>query len=213
MRVNGLDNSKNGPRADEGEGHGAKQEAVEERPAVVGGEIDEDRLDGVGVLGGDADGGLELVVLLVDPLVEEGGVQEAVTPVKDGVFDDHEKEEEGGDLEERLEGLCDVDLAKFENWVEKEQKDRLDKYMVNEKVFHTSHNERPLRLLGLDFVLSASSVCFPTPWTLTFLKRPRRVMAQKKALGSQNDNSCARIVPLTNSLRSGSVNRSDMRKL
>jgi len=44
----------------------------------------------MGVFGGDTDGGFEAVVLLVDVLVDEWVVQQAMSPVENRVFTNHE---------------------------------------------------------------------------------------------------------------------------
>jgi len=72
-----------------------------------GGEAKDGGLGGGGVVAGEGEGDLELVVLLVDELVEGGDVEDAVEDVVGGVLDVERKEdveEEGPQRGELVDG-------------------------------------------------------------------------------------------------------------
>eukprot|EP00177_Eucheuma_denticulatum_P008469 GFKZ01015396.1.p2 GENE.GFKZ01015396.1~~GFKZ01015396.1.p2 ORF type:complete len:231 (-),score=47.75 GFKZ01015396.1:97-789(-) len=91
---------------------------ADEVRAGEGGHAEEDDLERVCVLCGDAEGGGVLVMDRVNGLVEIRGVECAVTPVEDKVLDEEEKEDlekDGGDCGEGVEGVGTVDVV--EDWV------------------------------------------------------------------------------------------------
>ena len=93
------------PQPEEEVDEGDRLVRAEEDGADEGGDgVGEDALDGVREVGGEGDGDLDAVVHLVDVLVEELVVEQAVGPVEDGVVD----EEADGDLPQEGERVGDV---------------------------------------------------------------------------------------------------------
>lgn len=145
----------NGLHAAEGE-VGVKSEEMrgDEIGAGEGGGTEEDDLERVCVLCGDAERGGVVMMDRVDGLVEIGGVECAVTPIEDKVLDEEEDEdleEDGGDGGEGVQGVGAVDVV--EDWVGDEDDREDEEEVVEQDAAEAVGLQRGgVLFVGLDFV-------------------------------------------------------------
>ena len=142
------------PEANEEPGPEFAHVSREKEGTEEGADAEDERLDGVGVLGGDAEGVRVLVMHLVHVLIHGFVVEAAVHPVKVEVLDDEKRGELPSEIANRREGELHGEAQKLGDPVEEELHGKLDEDVAEEEALEALPDHGAAgALLGLDPVL------------------------------------------------------------
>jgi hypothetical protein len=168
----GIDGLEDADREPDPEGHdvSAQEKWTQDGRDGVG----QHRLDGMSELGGDADGGLEAVVLGMDVLVEPGEMEESMGPVEEGVVDDDGDREGGEELSDSWQRVVEPHAEMLED-----REEEIEREGLRHQVTHGQVDEAALQqprwwettLLYLVF--------------LEFRKRPQRQPQLRESIESE----------------------------
>jgi hypothetical protein len=138
---------------DEPEPEHIDMRACEEAPTDGGDHIGEEVLDRMRELRGDADVGLEGVVLLVDVFVDGGMVEGTVGPIEQCVIHEHGNQEIPNNDLDWWPSWCEGHSHGEERWVCQIDQEGRDDEVTEECVFETLHDQIRGGKLFLDSVL------------------------------------------------------------